>query len=63
MGVVMLYKEGGIVTTKKLHACGGNKWIILGLGVDVKLKCVTCGRVIFVLRDRIDKMVKKYEEK
>jgi len=56
----MLYKEGGIVTAKKPHACGGFDWQILRTGADVKLKCLTCGRIYFFSVDQVDKMKKKY---
>ena len=56
----MEYKEGGILTTKKPHACGGNEWLVARTGADVKLKCLTCGKSAFFSVDQIDKMKKKY---
>ena len=56
----MQYKEGGILTTKKPHACGGFTWQVLRTGADIKLKCLTCGRVCFFSVDQVDKMKKKY---
>ena len=35
----MKYKKGDIVTLKKEHPCGENKWEILRTGVDIKLQC------------------------
>lgn len=58
----MIYKEGAIITSKKPHACGGKQWTILRVGADIKLKCSTCGRVIFLSKDDTDKMVKTYSE-
>ncbi|MDU3125588.1 MAG: DUF951 domain-containing protein, partial [Finegoldia magna] len=35
----MKYKVNDIVTLKKGHPCGENKWEILRTGADIKLKC------------------------
>ena len=56
----MVYEIGGVITTKKTHACGGNEWQVLRTGADVKLKCLKCGRVVFVSVDEAHKMSKKY---
>lgn len=56
----MIYEVGGIITSKKTHACGGNEWQVMRTGADVKIKCVKCGRVVFVSVDEANKMTKKY---
>lgn len=43
-------KVGDIVTFKKAHPCGGVTWKVLRIGVDWKLECTTCGRVIMIAR-------------
>ena len=58
----MKYREGGKIISKKPHACGGNEWVVLRTGADVKLKCQKCGRVMFVSVDEADKLTKKYIE-
>ncbi len=63
MGVnSMNYQINGIIISKKPHACTGNQWEIVRIGADVKLKCTTCGRFLFVDYDKLNKMVKKYIE-
>ena len=57
----MEYSEGGRIISKKPHACGGNAWTVLRVGADYKLKCDLCGRIVFIPRDKIDKVVKSYE--
>lgn len=59
----MIYEVGGVITAKKPHACGGDKWQVLRTGADVKIKCLKCGRVVFVSVDEAKKMTKKYIEK
>ncbi len=56
----MKYSVGGKIISKKPHACGGNEWTVERVGADIKLKCVKCGKAIFVLVDQADKMTKKY---
>lgn len=53
------YKVGDIVETKKQHPCGSKTWEITRVGVDFKLKCTNCGRVIMVEREKALKMIKR----
>ena len=46
------YKLGDKVVMRKPHACQTNEWIITRVGVDIKIKCVNCGREIML--DRLD---------
>ena len=47
------------VVMKKNHACGTNEWIITRMGVDIKLKCVHCGREIMMDRIEFERKLKK----
>lgn len=53
------YELGDVVTLKKGHPCGENKWEIVRTGVDIKLKCLGCGRVIWMSRMDFEKRVRK----
>lgn len=53
------YKIGDIIETKKTHPCGGKTWEILRVGSDMKLKCTTCGRIIMLTREETEKRTKK----
>jgi len=53
-----MYKLGQIVTSKKLHPCGGNSWEIVRVGADYKLKCTTCGHIIMVDSEKLKKMIR-----
>ena len=57
-GGIMAYKIGDVIIAKKNHACGGNKWTVVRIGADVKLKCEKCGRFLFLSADQVDKMKK-----
>lgn len=53
------YKINDILLFKKAHPCGGSKWKVLRIGVDMKLECLTCKRVIMISRLDVNKRVKK----
>ncbi len=55
----MEYGLYDIVIMKKNHPCGDNKFEIIRLGADVKIKCVNCGHVIMISRVDFNKRIKK----
>ena len=52
-------KTGDTVITKKQHPCGGKTWVILRLGMDIKLRCETCGHGRMLPRSKAEKAIKK----
>lgn len=48
---------GDTVTTRKPHACGGNKWIVVRVGVDYKIKCERCGHIVMLDSEKFFKVV------
>lgn len=53
------YKLGSNVMMKKQHPCGTNKWEIIRVGADIKIKCQECNRTIMLPRVEFNKKVKK----
>ena len=53
------YKLNDIVIMKKQHPCGTNKWQIIRVGTDIKIKCLNCGRSIMLSRIDFNKKIKK----
>lgn len=53
------YNEGDILVFKKDHPCGSNTWKVLKYGVDCRLECTGCNRVIVLSRVEISKCIKK----
>ncbi|HHT50705.1 MAG TPA: DUF951 domain-containing protein [Eubacteriaceae bacterium] len=53
------YYLGDIIQTKKVHPCGSNQWEIIRVGMDFKMKCQGCGRVVMLPRPKFQKSVKK----
>ena len=58
----MKYVLGSKVIMKKGHPCGENLWEVIRLGVDIKLKCVNCGRTIMMDRIEFERKLKKVVE-
>lgn len=56
------YKLGSVVIMKKEHPCGFNKWEIIRMGADIKIKCLNCGRTIMIPRIDFNKKLKKVIE-
>jgi len=56
------FELGQVVSLKKGHPCGENRWKIIRMGMDVRLKCSNCGRSILLPRSRFEKRVKEILE-
>ncbi len=56
---VLGYSVGDVVVMKKQHPCGENKWEILRVGIDFKLKCLGCNHLVMLKRESFLKSVKK----
>ena len=55
----MKYNLGDIVVMKKNHPCGNNKFEIVRVGADIKIRCVNCSRVIMLSRIDFNKGIRK----
>ncbi|MFZ5647395.1 MAG: DUF951 domain-containing protein [Bacillota bacterium] len=58
MSQLVKYSVGDVVKTRKAHPCGGDSWEIMRTGVDFRIKCVTCGRIVMIPRPKFEKSVK-----
>ncbi len=52
---------GDILTMKKQHPCGSDKWQVLRIGADFRLKCLGCGHEVMGPRSKFEKNIKKVE--
>lgn len=57
--IILKYSVGDIVSLKKGHPCGENRWEILRTGADIKIKCLGCERQIWLTRIEFNKRVRK----
>ena len=54
---------GDILKFKKPHPCGGYEWKVLRTGIDFKLECTKCQRVIMIARvDAVKRIKEKKSE-
>lgn len=58
----MKYTLNTKVIMNKQHPCGTNFWEIVRMGVDIKLKCINCGRTIMMDRLEFERKLKKVVE-
>ena len=58
-----MYDLHDIVEMKKPHACQTNRWEIIRMGADIKIKCVNCGHIVMMTRREFEKKLKKVLEK
>ena len=52
---------GDILTMKKTHPCGGDKWLVTRIGADFKLKCLKCGHEVMTPRFKAEKNIRSVE--
>ena len=50
-----------ILIMKKPHPCGSNRFSVLRIGMDFKIKCLGCGHEIMAPRQKIEKNIKRIE--
>jgi len=50
-----------ILTLKKTHPCGSDRWLVLRIGMDFRLRCLGCGHEIMTPRVKIEKSIRKIE--
>lgn len=54
---------GDIIKLKKEHPCGTNRWELIRIGMDVKLKCIECQNYISLSRKNFNKSFKTILER
>ena len=47
--------EGDVLTLKKTHPCGSDRFEVVRAGADVRLKCLGCGRLLLLSRRNVEK--------
>ena len=54
-----MFEIDQIITTKKKHVCGNDKWKIIRVGADMKIECINCKRIVLIPRVELEKKIKK----
>ena len=44
---------------KKPHPCGNSRFLVLRVGMDFKIRCLSCGRELMAPRKRIEHSIKQ----
>lgn len=56
------YQLNDVVQMKKPHPCGENRWRIIRMGMDIRIKCLKCEHSVMLPRSKFDKSLKKVLE-
>ncbi|EAK8406187.1 DUF951 domain-containing protein [Listeria monocytogenes] len=48
-----------VVEMKKPHPCGTNRFKIIRMGMDIRIKCKGCGHSVMIPRREFERKVKK----
>ena len=59
---MMDLRLGVEVEMKKPHPCGGKIFSVTRVGMDIKLKCATCGHEVMLPRSKAEKGIKRILE-
>jgi hypothetical protein len=60
MPEIMRIKLGDRVQMRKPHPCGGNELEVIRTGLDIRIRCLRCGRKVMMPRVRFERGVKKF---
>ena len=55
---IIRMRVGDTLELKKPHPCGDNRFTVLRIGMDFKLRCDGCGHEIMAPRSKIEKRIK-----
>ena len=50
---------GDLVQMRKTHPCGSDKWTVIRVGADIKIRCMGCSRIVMMDRADFVKMAKR----
>ena len=53
------YLLGDLVQMRKTHPCGSDKWTVIRVGADIKIRCSGCSRIVMMDRADFVKRMKK----
>jgi len=51
-------RVGDTLTMKKNHPCGANRFLVLRVGMDFRIRCLNCGREVMLPRLKVEKNIK-----
>ncbi|CAG9622891.1 DUF951 domain-containing protein [Sutcliffiella rhizosphaerae] len=48
-----------VVEMKKAHPCGTNRWKVIRMGMDIRIKCEGCDHTVLMPRKEFTRKIKK----
>lgn len=57
-----LYSVGDRLRLRKKHPCGSDVWEVMKAGVDTRIRCTGCQRVLLLPRDKLMKQIRSVEK-
>ncbi|MFE7064608.1 DUF951 domain-containing protein [Sutcliffiella sp. NPDC057660] len=48
-----------VVEMKKAHPCGMNRWKVVRMGMDIRIKCEGCQHTVMMPRKEFTRKIKK----
>lgn len=61
MVIIMDIRVNDIIEMKKPHPCGSRRFLVLRVGMDFKIRCLSCSHEVMVPRARCEKNIKSVE--
>lgn len=52
-------RVGDVILVKKKHPCGADRFDVLRVGMDFRIRCTGCSREVMLPRAKIEKNIKK----
>ena len=52
-------RVGDKLLLKKKHPCGSNRFDVMRIGMDFRIRCEDCGREVMLPRVKVEKSIKK----
>jgi hypothetical protein len=52
-------RVGDTAELRKPHACGANQWVVTSTGVDIRVRCLKCGRSVLMPRTDFERAARR----
>ena len=60
MAEIPLLRAGDTLVLRKKHPCGGDRFALLRVGAQVRLRCLTCGHDMVMDRLKLEKAIRQH---
>jgi hypothetical protein len=51
---------GDVIQMRKKHPCGSDQWEIMRTGMDIRMRCQGCSRVVLLPRRQVERGMKGF---